>query len=107
MSRRVDADARCSAACGRWSSTRSTRSPATTAAGTCWPCSSGSTQLAGRELQRIGLSATVGNPDGLLDWLVCGGARRAATVVLVAAAGGGRARRHARLRRERSTTPPR
>lgn len=30
-------------------------------------------KLAGREIQRVGLTATVGNPEWLLDWLVCGG----------------------------------
>ena len=35
-------------------------------------------RLAGRELQRVGLSATIGNPEALLDWLagVCAGDRR-------------------------------
>lgn len=32
-------------------------------------------RLAGRDLVRIGLSATVGNPDELLDWLAAGSSR--------------------------------
>lgn len=37
-------------------------------------------KLSGRDLQRIGLSATVGNPETLLEWLQ-GGSRRAGEVV--------------------------
>lgn len=38
--------------------------------------------LTGREIQRVGLTATVGNPKELLDWLICGGSgeRRAVLV---------------------------
>lgn len=43
--------------------------------------------LAGREIQRVGLTATVGNPEWLLDWLVCGGAAER-EVVLIDAGGG-------------------
>lgn len=39
-------------------------------------------KLAGREFQRIGLSATVGNPEALIDWLAghCEGGRRIVSV---------------------------
>lgn len=38
------------------------------------------TSRAGHELQRIGLSATVGNPEQLLQWLVAGSSRRRTVV---------------------------
>jgi ATP-dependent Lhr-like helicase len=38
--------------------------------------------LVGREIQRVGLTATVGNPDWLLDWLVCGGDGERAVVFI-------------------------
>lgn len=44
--------------------------------------------IAGREIQRVGLTATVGNPDWLLDWLVCGGAGEREVVLVGAGAAG-------------------
>ena len=44
-------------------------------------------KLTGREIQRVGLTATVGNPEWLLDWLVCGGEGERQAVM---ANGGGR-----------------
>ena len=45
------------------------------------------TRLAGRPLQRIGLSATVGNPDELLDWLQGSGAGQRPARVIAPGAG--------------------
>lgn len=42
--------------------------------------------IAGREIQRIGLTATVGNPDWLLDWLVCGGTGKREVVLVLGSA---------------------
>ncbi len=38
--------------------------------------------LTGREIQRVGLTATVGNPEQLLDWLICGGSGERRTVLV-------------------------
>ena len=45
-------------------------------------------RLAGRPLQRIGLSATVGNPEGLLNWLQGSGATTRPAVVVAPSAEG-------------------
>ena len=37
--------------------------------GICSQCWKGLRGFAGREVQRLGLSATIGNPEALLEWL--------------------------------------
>lgn len=48
--------------------TNSTRSPGTTAAGTFWLCWRAWTASPTGHTQRVGLSATVGDPEALLAW---------------------------------------
>ena len=57
------------------SSTSFMHSQGTTGVGICCRSSPASRRLAGRDIQRVGLSATVGNPTEMLEWLSCGSDR--------------------------------